>query len=110
MSDPVAAGEAAYRAALADILRTLGRAQFDLAAVFEAVLDHAARLCRADRGFLYLLEDGLFWHVADVKAPPEVVAFNIAHPIAPGRGTMTGRAALERRTVHSPDVLQDPEY
>src|SRR5262249_30192309 len=32
------------------------------------------------------------------------------HPIVPGRGTATGRAALEGRTLHLPDVLADPEY
>ena len=32
------------------------------------------------------------------------------HPIAPGRGTLVGRTALEGRTVHIPDVLADPEY
>ena len=31
-------------------------------------------------------------------------------PLAPDRGTMSGRVALERRAVHIPDVLQDPEY
>jgi class 3 adenylate cyclase len=102
--------EIAYRAALTEVLRTLSGAPFDLEAILDAVLEHATRLCRADRGFVYLLRDGLYRHVADVNAPPEIVAFNIAHPIAPGRGTMTGRAALEGRTVHAPDVLLDPEY
>src|SRR5262249_11943518 len=32
------------------------------------------------------------------------------HLIEPGRHTLIGRAALERRTVHIPDVLADPEY
>src|SRR5262249_7302166 len=32
------------------------------------------------------------------------------NPIRPGRGSGAGRAALERRTVHIPDALADPEY
>src|SRR5262249_32892907 len=28
-------------------------------------------------------------------------------PIAPGLGSMTGRAALERKTIHLPDILAD---
>ena len=30
--------------------------------------------------------------------------------IAPGRRTLVGRTALERRTIHIPDVEADPEY
>src|SRR5579864_7440816 len=30
--------------------------------------------------------------------------------LAPGRGTVVGRAVLEARTVHVSDVLADPEY
>jgi signal transduction histidine kinase len=32
------------------------------------------------------------------------------HPIRPGRHSGSARAALERRTIHIPDVLADPEY
>ena len=32
------------------------------------------------------------------------------HPIAPGRGTVTARVALEGKIVHIPDVLADAEY
>jgi hypothetical protein len=48
-----------------------------------------------------------------------VVAFNASeehkkfveeHPIRPARGSASARAALERRTVHIPDVMADPEY
>src|SRR5262249_4435889 len=32
------------------------------------------------------------------------------HPLAPGRGSMTGRVALEGRAVHVIDTASDPEY
>src|SRR5262249_5062189 len=32
------------------------------------------------------------------------------NPIAPGRHSVSARAALERRTAHVPDVQADPEY
>ena len=37
-------------------------------------------------------------------------SFGLTHPFTPGRGSTSGRAALERRAVLIPDVLQDPEY
>ena len=36
--------------------------------------------------------------------------FLLTHPLAADRGTLSGRVVLERRPVHIPDVLQDPEY
>jgi GAF domain-containing protein len=48
--------------------------------------------------------------VANHGCSPEFEAFAKQHPIAPGRGTLIGRAALEGKTVHIPDVLADPEY
>lgn len=32
------------------------------------------------------------------------------NPIPPGRGSLVGRTALERKTVHLSDCLADPEY
>jgi class 3 adenylate cyclase len=96
---------------MGDILRTLGRAPFDLDATLQTIISHAARLCHAERGFIYLLEDdGQYHHAADIGAPEAVVAFNREHPIAPTRATLTGRTAIERRPVHIPDADADPEY
>lgn len=100
-----------YQSAIGGVLRSLTRAPVDLDGVLEAILRHALELTRSSRGFVYLLEaDGRYHHVADAGAPPEVVAFNRAHPITPGRATCTGRTVLERRPVHIPDCLDDPEY
>ncbi len=100
----------AYQAALGDVLQSLGRAPIDLDGVLGAIIGHAVRLCHAERGFIRLLEDGRYRHVADIGAPPEVVAFNLANDIVPTRATLTGRTAIERRPVHIPDVMEDPEY
>ena len=32
------------------------------------------------------------------------------NPVAPGRDKIAGRTALEGRTVHVPDLLEDPEF
>src|SRR6266446_4034670 len=42
--------------------------------------------------------------------PPEHGEFIKSIPLKPGRESVTGRALLERKTVHVPDVLADPEY
>jgi two-component system, NtrC family, sensor kinase len=49
-------------------------------------------------------------HFASYGYTPDFQEFLEQHPIVPGRGTATGRAALEGRTVHIPDALADPEY
>ena len=42
--------------------------------------------------------------------PPEFVELVKDQPVAPARGSATGRALLEGRTVHIPDVRADPDY
>ena len=53
---------------------------------------------------------GLFRMVADYNTPAEFKKWMADHPIRPGRDSATGRAALERRTIHIHDVQADPEY
>src|SRR5262249_10930074 len=55
--------------------------------------------------------DGELLHpVVAHNASPELTEFMRQNPIRPGRGSTSGRAALERRTTHIPDVMADPEY
>ena len=97
--------ELAQRITLAQVLRAISHVPFDLNLVFRTMLEHAVRLCNAERGFVYLLDGEVYRHVADLHGPPDVVAFNLANPIRPSRKTLTGRTALERKPVHIPDVL-----
>jgi two-component system NtrC family sensor kinase len=44
------------------------------------------------------------------NASMEIREFVKDNPIVPGRYSVTARAALERHTIHIPDILSDPEY
>ena len=48
--------------------------------------------------------------VVAYNSSPDFVEWVANHPIRPGRHSGSARAALERRTIHVPDVLADPEY
>ena len=100
----------AERARVTEVLRSLVDSPSDLDATLRVILGSAVDLANTESGFVYLEDGDVYRHVADVGATAEVIAFNRANPIRPGRGTATGRAILERRPVHIPDVELDDEY
>jgi two-component system, NtrC family, sensor kinase len=96
--------------ATADVLEVISRSAFDLQAVFDTVAESSVRLCGADRAFIFRF-DGEFLRMAVAyNASAEFAEWVANHPIPPGRHSGSARAALERRTIHIPDVLADPEY
>src|SRR5262245_4265183 len=96
--------------ATANVLKVISRSTFDLQAVLDTLVESAAQLCDADMAAIPRLVGADFYHFASYGYTPDFQEFMERHPIVPGRGTATGRAALEGRTVHIPDVLADPEY
>jgi len=93
------------------VLTVISRSAFDIRPVFETVVREAARLCEAESAFAFLKgADGLYRGEVFHGVSREFEAFERAHPLPPGRGTVVGRTALEKRVVHLPDVLQDPDY
>ena len=100
----------AERTKVTEVLRSLVESPANLDSTLQVILESAVSLCHTDKGFIYLNDEGVYRHVADVGATPEVVAFNQANPIHPSRGTSTGRAVLERGPVHIPDIELDDEY
>ena len=96
--------------ATSEVLQVISRSAFDLQPVFEAVAESSLRLCGADRAFIFRFDGELLRMVAAYNAPPEFKEWVAKHPIRPGRHSGSARAALERRTIHIPDVRADPEY
>src|SRR5262249_2094090 len=74
------------------------------------LIERAARLCRALYGVIFRVKGEFLHHEADNGDSPEVREFRREHPLHIGPGTASGRAAAEGRTVHIPDVLNDPDY
>jgi signal transduction histidine kinase len=96
--------------ATADVLKVISRSRFELQPVFDTVLENAVRLCEAERSFIFLFDGKVLRAAASYNTSPELKEFIERNPVAPGRHSAAARAALERRTVHIPDVQADPEY
>jgi class 3 adenylate cyclase len=94
--------------AIGAVLRAVARAA-GLQPVLDEVVEACRRLCSADSGALWLLEDGLLHSVAH-QGEPEGAEYDAQHPHAVDRTTAAGRTVVVRGPVHIPDVLADPEY
>jgi signal transduction histidine kinase len=96
--------------ATADVLKVISRTAFELQPIFDTLVENAVRLCEAERAFLFRFDGKVLRAVASYNVSPELREFVDKNPIAPGRHSISARAALERRTVHVPDIQVDPEY
>ncbi|MET0630204.1 MAG: GAF domain-containing protein [Xanthobacteraceae bacterium] len=96
--------------ATSEVLKVISSSASDLQSVFDAMAENAVRLCEAERAYIFRFDGELLRAVATYNVGPENREFVNRNPIAPGRHSVSARAALERRTVQVPDVQADPDY
>src|SRR5262245_59657721 len=94
--------------AIGGVLRAVARSA-GLQPVLEEVTEACRRLCKADYGSLWLLQNGLL-HLGAHQGSREGARYDRDHPHALDRTSAAGRAAVERRTIQIRDTVADPEY
>src|ERR1700740_51333 len=90
--------------AISEVRRAVASSPHALQPIFDAILDSATRLCRADIGSLRLSEENGLRRVA-VRGEPLLVsqAWSI-FPVVAERGSFPSRLATSRLPTHIPDL------
>src|SRR5829696_4698231 len=100
-----------YQTATSDVLNVISRSPNALQPVLNTIVETAGRLCEADFAFTFRLSEDGRYHLASANPTvTKLVEFLTAHPISPGDGSLTGRVAMEKRTLQVPDAAIDPDY
>jgi len=90
--------------AISEILHVISSSPTDVQPVLAAVAERAAHLCEAPFARVLLIDGDVLRPMADYSVEQEQLP-QPPSPIALKRSVVTGRAAIDRETIHHADVL-----
>src|SRR5215468_10329429 len=94
-----------HQAATTDVLRIISASPGELSPVFQAILEHATRICEANFGMLHRFDGKAFHFVAEVRTPAELAEFQRRRsPFQPVSGGLLERVMLTKQTYHTADA------
>ncbi|HEU5131831.1 MAG TPA: GAF domain-containing protein, partial [Pyrinomonadaceae bacterium] len=93
--------------ATSEILGVIASSPTDIQPVLDAVAKNAARLCESQDALIYRVEGEMMRKVARYGDVPDLIPVGETRPIS--RGSKTGRAIVERKTIHTHDTLAERE-
>ena len=103
--------------ATSQVLEVIGQPSCELGAVFDTVVHHAVRLCRADSGMIWKRDGDVYRLACALGGPSEYRELLASKTIACASGAtpadeigMVGLVGLERTTVAIADARHDPRY
>jgi GAF domain-containing protein len=96
--------------ATSDVLRVISSSPGDLAPIFYTMVENATRICGANFGNMFLIEDGLFRAVAMHNAPAGYLSARSGAPFRPPTDSGLGRLAANKDVVHITDLKAEPAY
>jgi signal transduction histidine kinase/HAMP domain-containing protein/putative methionine-R-sulfoxide reductase with GAF domain len=91
--------------AISEILRVISSSPTDVQPVLDAIAERVARLCDASSASMYLTDGATLRHLASQGPAAEPVTHVDAFPI--NRDSISGRAILDQKTMHIPDLLAE---
>jgi GAF domain-containing protein len=96
--------------ATSEVLRVISTSPGELEPVFQAMLENAARVCEANLGNIFRLQDGIIRPVASLREPKPLAEFFQHGPHRPHEDAPIMRVARTKQPVHVIDFAAERAY
>ncbi|MFO1148091.1 MAG: GAF domain-containing protein [Alsobacter sp.] len=95
--------------ATADVLQVIGRSAFDLDAVLKTLIDTAVRLCRGNRGTIFLKRGSMIEARAfHSNVPPALREYILAHPRPIESDHFLSETVRDGKVIHLRNLVAEP--